>query len=777
LKLSGPDNRVEQGSCSLDVPMVVVVETAGDYTLDVRAASPSDRGASYELVLQEVRPALEPDRTSAAAWKLVQQARSSPGAREQVRLLEQAVSLYRAAGDALGEADAVDRLGSAYNVAREVTQAQEAWTRAVDLWGALANRPREAYALHALGTASGALGELQPMLEQYTRALAIWREVGDRRGEATALTFLGGGYRRLGEYPQALDLVREALQVDSEEGKRPRAPLLLRLMGELYEKLGDRQKAVAHYGEAAEEARTGGDADNEGWALAAAGKLYFDAGEYHRSLEVLTEAARVWDAPPRTGRADFGCATVFCQMAAAHAALGEREKALAYLERALSGNEARRSPEAILRDAAPTYSKLGESRRALDLLNQAVPSLRPRYPSETAATLALIALVERDAGQLADARRHIEEALQTHESIRTAIAAPEARTSYFATYQDYYRFYVDLLMRMHVQHPREGFAAAALQASERARGRSLLETLGRARGEIRQGGDPALLERRRSLERRLNAEALQRPERGGGSAAREDAAAAAMRRLTAEYERLEAQILAQNARYAALARPAPLSLEEIQDQVLDGDTLLLEYSLGERHSYLWVVAPHAFAPFELAPGAEIDAAARRFHEMLAARAPRAENETAQGRRARLWRSQAQLAEAAALLGRMVLEPAAGWLRAKRLLVVADGALQYVPFAALPDPNRSGQPLVAAHEIVTIPSASVLAISRKERSARQPAPGTVSVVPPHPETPFDRTSSDRPMLPGSGTAGTTFPDWPSRAAKPRRLPRRRRTGPP
>jgi CHAT domain-containing protein len=84
---------------------------------------------------------------------------------------------------------------------------------------------------------------------------------------------------------------------------------------------------------------------------------------------------------------------------------------------------------------------------------------------------------------------------------------------------------------------------------------------------------------------------------------------------------------------------------------------------------------------------------------------------------------------------MLLGPVAARLRGKRLLIVADGALQYLPFAALPLPRASGPPprasdyvpLVAEHEIVSLPSSSVLAVLRREMAGRKPAPKSVVVL--------------------------------------------------
>jgi CHAT domain-containing protein len=81
------------------------------------------------------------------------------------------------------------------------------------------------------------------------------------------------------------------------------------------------------------------------------------------------------------------------------------------------------------------------------------------------------------------------------------------------------------------------------------------------------------------------------------------------------------------------------------------------------------------------------------------------------------------------------------------VIVSDGALQYIPFGALPVPDSllsvvRGQssestitkpqvtgyrPVVIDHEIVSVPSASVLAVLRRELAARQPAAKTVAAL--------------------------------------------------
>src|SRR5262249_1441419 len=122
-----------------------------------------------------------------------------------------------------------------------------------------------------------------------------------------------------------------------------------------------------------------------------------------------------------------------------------------------------------------------------------------------AKTLHSIARMASKSGNLSEARSQIEAALKIVEALRTKVIGPELRASYFASVQDYYEFYIDLLIQSHQLDTSKSYGRAALEASERARAPSLLEMLIEARADIRQGADPALLERERSLLGQLNA--------------------------------------------------------------------------------------------------------------------------------------------------------------------------------------------------------------------------------------------------------------------------------
>ncbi|MDZ8264547.1 MAG: hypothetical protein RMY63_40175 [Nostoc sp. ChiQUE01b] len=123
--------------------------------------------------------------------------------------------------------------------------------------------------------------------------------------------------------------------------------------------------------------------------------------------------------------------------------------------------------------------------------------------------------------------------------------------------------------------------------------------------------------------------------------------------------------------YKALKYPTPLTFHQIQQQ-LDKDSILLQYSLGKERSYLWVVTTNSLQSYELAKEEEIETAAKKLHTLL--RAKRMSGMPIE-----------PTIEATSKLSQLILKPVAQQLGQKRLVIVADGALQYIPFAALTDP--------------------------------------------------------------------------------------------
>jgi tetratricopeptide (TPR) repeat protein len=145
------------------------------------------------------------------------------------------------------------------------------------------------------------------------------------------------------------------------------------------------------------------------------------------------------------------------------------------------------------------YRAQTQYEKAIQLYEQALAVAR-RYNERDNESLVLynLALAERGRGNLPMARTHIEESLRVVESMRSDILSPESRASFLANVQSSYQLYIDVLMREHKAEPTKGFAALAVEISERQRARSFLDLLTEAHADLRQGVDPTLIERERT---------------------------------------------------------------------------------------------------------------------------------------------------------------------------------------------------------------------------------------------------------------------------------------
>jgi CHAT domain-containing protein len=607
--------------------------------------------------------------------------------------------------------------------------ALQKFERARSLFQSVNHASGEVNALFSIGAVYSSLREQQKALDNFALALPLFRAIGDRLGEATTRTNIGAIYSDSGEQQKALDNFALALPLFHAIGDRLGEATTLINIGRVYSHLGEQQKALDNYALALPLFRAINDRGGEAATLTNIGAVYSDLGEQQKALDNYTLALPLFRAVgDRRGEA-----TTLNNIGLVYGHLGERQKALDNFALALPLFRAigdRRGEAITLTNIGAIYSDSGEQQKALDNFALAL-SLRRAINDRDgeAVTLFSVAYVERDQGKFTEARSNIEAAITIIESLRTKIASQELRASYFATVQNYYEFYIDLLMRLHKQSPNAGHDGEALQTSERARARSLLETLAEANADIRQGVDSKLVERERTLQIQLNAKAQEQMKLLSGAHTEEQANAIAgeIEALTTEFQQVETQIRQSSPRYAALTQPQPLTLKEIQTNVLDRDTLLLEYSLGAERSYLWAVTPDSITSYELPKRDEIESAARRVYDILNARNQRVEGETPEQRRARIAQADAQYAEAAAQLSGKILTPVAKQLGNKRLLVVADGVLQYIPFAALPDPSAASAPLVVKHEIVSLPSASTISVLRREIKDRKPAAKAVAVL--------------------------------------------------
>ena len=710
--------------------LLAIGNADGIHVLEVRSSGYGGSG-TYRVQVPQTQPATDADRARVRADDAMGEAvrLSNDGTTESRRLaiarLDAAVADFRETGDRMGLALALHDRGFVETAVGD-PRALQSMEESLALFEAQPDRAGQAAAHCGVGRIRLRQGPMDAAFLSFERAASLAEAIGDRRSLSHYTSNAGIALARVGRFEDALDRFMRAFALGTEAGSPRSQARTLNNIGSAYRDLGELSKALEYFHRALELWRANGMRDGELMTLNNIGAVHSQLGEEVVALGFFEEALRL---TPGSAKDEHG--RLLNNMADSHAALGDRRRAIELAEQSLALRREvrdRRGEGSTLLTLGRAFRDEGDADHAVALLGEALQiqrDIRDRYLE--VETLLALAITERDRGNLRAALPHAEAAVTLIEELRSETTNPDLRASFVASEHDNYGVYLDLLVRLHEKEPDAGHDAAALGASERARARVLLEALIEARADVRRGVDPALLESERRLQKQLGESAAELSEtlRRDGAAGDVEVARRKLELTKEEYRGLQSRIRRESPRYAALTQPEPATVDEIRGQLLDEDTVLLEFYLGEPRSFLWELTRSGLSTHALPPRQEIEAAARRVYELLTTRRSTRSADAIRD-------SDRGLAAEMEALSRVLLEGVALRLRTewrgKRLLVVASGALAYLPFAALPAPGESAaRPLLYDHEVVVAPSASVLVAQRHERAAKSPGPATVAVV--------------------------------------------------
>ena len=715
-------------------PILALATLSGPYRVDVRGPASAAAVGRYEIRVNALRPATEIDkehvkaqRTFEDGYKLLVQ-NTSAARRSAIEKLKEASSSFKLSGDTYRQALALRAIGRASGLLGDFRTASIYWREALELVRAIKAQRLEAGIETDLGFAHDIFGDIDQSLGHYGRALALARELKNTPVEASVLNNIGKIHNDLADWGTALEYYLQALPLFRSMANTRAEGITLNNIGISYSLAGEQEKARNYLTESLELLRTSGDKNAEAYTLSNIGSAYSRDGDYPKALSYYQQAQTI---QTQTGNLAQQAETLDL-MGSSFVGLGEYEKAIEHHQRALAihRSSANLRREAItLNNLGRAYNLLKKPANALENFEQALAIFRKIQDLDNAAdALEGRARAESAQGEFAAARRSAEESLSLIEMVRARAGSQDLRSSYLASIENVYEFYIELLMQQHRAQPTAGFSAEAFKASERGRARSFMEMLAESRIAVRRGVDPSLVERERVVANLLNAKAQRHIQSLARKASAEEIAVLTreISKLEDEYQQVQVAIRKNSPAYASLTQPQPLGLSEIQ-KLLDADTLLLEYSFGDERSYLWLVSSSSLQSFELPKREEIQKVTRTVYDALTSRSQPSAGETATQKNQRIAKADAELMTSIPQLSRMVLGPVAKEVKGKRLVIVADDALQYVPFAALSLSQQSSHPLIADHEVIMLPSASALALQRQNLAQRKLARKGIAVI--------------------------------------------------
>lgn len=679
---------------------------------------------------------------------------------QSAQAFEQALALARRRGDRAGQAVALNGLGDLHlekdfltDSAGEATIA--AYQEALALGRALSDPVIQGKSAFNLGNVYQFRRDLKLSLAYYRQAFDLQTRAADRAGRRQTARGLADLFFEEGESDRARHTLKTALAESWHAGDLTSAYELLMSLGSLQLQTGELETAVATLEQAVRICERVGAPLREAQAriqLATANRYL---GEQERASSLYQQSIDLYQR--QTRREGLGLPRlltfplVFLGVQL-QPKIGFDEAERRYYQPALAlvqtlsatpENEVLRATvyhfygralndagkprqalhffaltEPMLGDRksqrARTQLELGKAYRALGELDRAGRELRGalnagrelrELPLE-AVTLHEIARLERDRGRPLEALQASTKAVSIIDTIRGKVASQTLRTSFFASQQRIYRYHLDLLMELHLLNSHGGYDRAALDVSERARARVLLDLLTEGRIDITHAVPAALKVREQAIERRVSR--LQNEQLRG----RRDAALdRELDRAEEDLRDLDEEIRRQSPRYAEILHPTLRTVSEIQN-LLDEHTALLEFALTETSAFLFVVTREGFESFRLPiTPLQVENRVRDLRRDLLDRDNPYNFILHAGTYHDLYR-------------RLLGEAERGLLRRKRhWLIAPDGSLHLLNFEVLLTRPPSGevnfdQPyLLRERTVHYIPSASVLA----ELAARRSSP--------------------------------------------------------
>ena len=546
------------------------------------------------------------------------------------------------------------------------------------------------------------------------RAIDLAAKTGSKRGRVLGLIVLGDAHERMGEWTIALSMFREAESLFPDKLNIYDRGVLFNRLAHYYMSYREPEMAQKYFEKSFECYDRTNDDEGRSEVLADLGQLYFQQGDKDRAINAF---ARSEEIAVRTND-PLSIAVLNLKLGDLYLRNNELPKAEIFFEKSFSyfkklGVEYRLAEleerfgmifeqKHDYMQARNLYAKaLERNRRILSRLGQAESMFR-------------LARIESVIGNIESSLKFIQNSIELTDLSLKETANSRLESSLRDSIYERYDLYTSLLMRKRRETTSSDYDVRALQEVEKSKARAILENLSLSEANFTADADPATVRNEKVIRILLNAkkdkltDLLSRKSDGSGI----DKLDNEITELQHQLEEIRGDLKEKSPIYSAIKNPAPFDVGEFQSQVLDDNSLLLEFSLGKEESYLWVVGKSTFDSYVLPPREQIESRIEKLRSLLN-QGSMLPNEAVDVFQKRVADAEAEYLVEARALSNELLGPAADKLAGKRLIVVADGKIHYFPFAALPVPNsESDDPILLTNEVVYAPSAAALMVIKK-----------------------------------------------------------------
>lgn len=576
---------------------------------------------------------------------------------------QKALEIYKNIGDERGEGEVLGGLGLIYT-SLDYQTSLEYYKDALVKREKVDDKALMGNTLNSIGSLYyGIFKDYQLALNYLDRAEMIRTEIGDQvslnrtlTSKAEAYFMAGENLNSIGDYTGAIENMEIALQMHRNLNNRIRSGAVLSQMGYAYSNMGDLGTALEKLNEATAIMKEENDMmelagvyNHMGIVLQTAGRTERSLEYYNNAIGIYTKQEAVMEILPILNN----IGTIFFD-------LKNYAKAEEYHLRALQISrdiKAEDEEARCLLNLANDQNLLGKLDDAKSNYDQGLEIARSlKNPDLIWRFIAGTAEYYEQKGDIGKAVELNDSALKILEGIRNTLRSEEWKTSFMAQERYVFEDVIDLLCKLHKEDQSKGYDILAYQYAERSKSRALLDLLAVSISDInKQPGQKSEI----------------------------------------------------------LVNSEPVSINEAKALCPDINVVILEYSVGDSSSSLWVITRSSHQLYNL-PGR------KTLQELI---------ETI---RFALLHPQQCISDfftqaANSLYGELI-KPAEPYLSKKsKLIIIPDGILNYLPFEVLltgteeisPESSYSYLPfLVKKYPVSYGQSASVLKNLLTEKSGNK-----------------------------------------------------------
>jgi CHAT domain-containing protein/Tfp pilus assembly protein PilF len=481
--------------------------------------------------------------------------------------LEKAVNIRTEIGDSVSLARTIHVKAAVHDHLGEKDQAIENYKLSYILNSKVNDKARMAEALMNLGTICNDLGRYTQALDYLKDALQLSLELDNPKSIIDAHNQSGFVLTKLGDYDQALTHLNEALAIANGQNDESELAGIYNNLGILYQDAGRPDKAIEFYKNAIKIYEEKGDKESALAPLNNIGTIYFESKEYARAEEYHARGL-IFSRDTHSGELEAYC---LLNLANDQDMQGKLDEALANYQEAMKLAFVLNNPDLswmIYAGMAENYEARGDFEKVV---------------------------------------AYNDTALKIIENLRNTIQNNEQKASYMAAERNAFEDVINLLCLLYEKDPAKGFDTVSFQYAENSKSRAFLDLLAESAARVSEGSDTILMKQQAELQsaltrdlKLLKQESLkEKPDSMQIASLRNS-----IKRAEAELGNLKIDLRKSNPRYADLKYPVPVSIKQAEALCPDKNTVLLEYSVGDSSSCLWVITSHGHRLVRL-PGRKV----------------------------------------------------------------------------------------------------------------------------------------------------------------------------